>query len=390
MARRRRQWIERAGATPATTPMWTSRTGWIEAAAAWAASPDFVRVRASLGSDKPLSMTAATFGAVATVMAEFADHATGRNVAVTKAVIAARVGCSPETVKRAWRLLSAAGLAVKVREGHGSSSAPSVGNRAAVWHLVSRPAQTTEMSDSVTNVPLPPKAGVCCLSPVGNYSPSARQRAPGQSFHQQPRPRRRWRATPRPLAVQRLAGQLAARAHGLHRGHIGALCDAITTAGIDPARWTAQTVQAALDADMRATGRSWPARIDRPGAFLASRLRRLTVHPEDGGVAATSMEEQPVSMFPRSAADVHSDAPQLRASPEHRRALRVEFQRELNARRRPRSHRDHDHTAPEPTRPVPATVGAVGVCSSCGATEAPRRRFLPQRRAHMCDDCWGA
>jgi hypothetical protein len=36
---------------------------------------------------------------------------------------------------------------------------------------------------------------------------------------------------------------------------------------------------AALNADMRETGWSWPNRIERPGPFLAARLRRLPPRP---------------------------------------------------------------------------------------------------------------
>jgi len=80
--------------------------------------------------------------------------------------------------------------------------------------------------------------------------------------------------------------------HGLDRGHVGAVCDAITAAGIDPTVWSVRTIRDRLDTDMRARGWSWPDRIDRPGAFLASRLRRLEWRPEgppkSGGYAAAS------------------------------------------------------------------------------------------------------
>ena len=95
--------------------------------------------------------------------------------------------------------------------------------------------------------------------------------------------------------MQRLAAELVARCHGLHRGHIGAVCDALTAAGIDPGVWSARSITAALDADMRVRGWSWPDRIERPGAFLASRLRRLDWRPQGppkgGGTAAASPDK---------------------------------------------------------------------------------------------------
>lgn len=119
------------------------------------------------------------------------------------------------------------------------------------------------------NRDLPPKAGLSCLSPVGTHSPSAH--AHREQSAKNTSARRRYRAAPRPLSVQRLAAELVAGCHGLHRGHIGGICEAITAAGIDPAVWSARGITDALNTDMKTRGWSWPDRIERPGAFLASR-----------------------------------------------------------------------------------------------------------------------
>ncbi len=289
----RRGWVERAGACAPRTPVWLSRTGWLTALAVWAATPAFVTAKASAR----VSITAATLLAVATVMAEHADHGTGRHVAVTRARIAARVGCSTDTVTVAWRLLREAGWAIEAQRGHGSPSTPPEGRRPSVYHLISR----REPQPVVHNPDLPPKAGSCLLSSVGKYSPSARTtRAEGNPFKK----RRPYRAEPRPLELQRLAATLVANSHGLRHGHIGAICDVLTAAGIDPHHWNARQLTDALNTDMRATGQRWPDQIERPAAFLAHRLRRLHLptdpHPaptatkttNDGGYAA-SLEEKP-------------------------------------------------------------------------------------------------
>lgn len=106
------------------------------------------------------------------------------------------------------------------------------------------------------------------------------------------------RTTSRPLATQRLAAALVARTHGLDRAHIGTICDALTAAGIDPTVWTARAITNALNADMRARGWTWPDHITNPGAFLSSRLRRLSwAAPETptkvGGCAADSLDHTP-------------------------------------------------------------------------------------------------
>jgi len=267
--------------------MWTSRESWLAALRGWAQSPGFT----ACADAARVSITVATFLGIAAVMAEHADHATGRHVAVTRARIADRVGCSPDTVTVAWRLLRVAGWAVEAQRGHGSPGTPAAGRRPSVYHLVPRqqprspqvevPNSSVRTKKSVDNPDLPPKAGIGLLPPVGSNSPSAHAR-PKQSPITTPAARRRYRATPRPLPVQRLAAELVARTHGLHRGHIGAVCDAITTAGIDPGTWSARAITAALDTDMKTRGWSWPDRIDHPGAFLASRFKRLDWRPEDG------------------------------------------------------------------------------------------------------------
>ena len=98
--------------------------------------------------------------------------------------------------------------------------------------------------------------------------------------------------------MQRLADELVGNTygrrglcHGLSGGHIGAVCDALTTAGIDPAVWTGHQLVEALNADMRRTGSSWPDHITNPPAFLASRLRRLNAASDES--KATSVSTPP-------------------------------------------------------------------------------------------------
>jgi hypothetical protein len=330
----RRSWIVRAGAVAASTAVWTSRDGWLSSLRTWA----HTRALGALCAGERVSITAATLLAIATVMAEHADHATGRHVAITRATVADRVGCDVRTVTAAWRVLRAAHWAIEAQRGHGSPTTPSIGRRPSVYHLVSRrrgkgdaldrtpaacgPVRTApdphaheagqapqggelgpgaewgslllhHHTDSachdrrsmtarqpgapVQHFHLPPSGGVTLFPPVSSYSPSAQTRAENT----QPTPRKcAHRRQPRPLAIQRLAGQLAAHCHGLHRGHIGALCDALTNTGIDPTLWSARALTDALDADMKQRRTTWPDHINNPGAFLAARLRRITWPPE--------------------------------------------------------------------------------------------------------------
>jgi hypothetical protein len=245
-----------------------------------------------------VSITTATLLSIATVMAEHADHSTGRHVAVTRATIADKVGCDVRTVTAAWRVLRASRWAVEAQRGHGSTNTPSVGRRPSVYHLVPRREARPAARPVVHDFHLPPSGGVGCSSPVGNYSPSGRASAPANRLCDKTRQARPRRATARPLAIQKLAAGLVAITHGLDRAHIGAICDALSGAGIDPTVWSARAVNDALNADMSARGATWPDHIANPGAFLASRLRRLAWSPtdaprKDDGCAAVSIDQAP-------------------------------------------------------------------------------------------------
>lgn len=258
-------------------PVWVSRAGWLDELERWLATDegDAARGRAHL---RPALLLR-----VAEVLAAHADHGSGRHCAVTNAVAAAAAGCSARTVTTVRRLLAEAGLAVEIRRGTGSAHAPIDLRRPSVWHLVSR----KEPVDNSAVCDLPPSRRDRRVTPVGKNSPSTRKRAPQSRRSPSKRPAQRARRfAPRALHVQKLADELVGNEYGrrglcggLARGHIGHICDALTRSGLDLDAWTAQQIAAALNADMRQRGWSWPNRIDRPGAFLASRLRRLPQRP---------------------------------------------------------------------------------------------------------------
>ena len=273
----RRHWILAAAVTTTSTPMWTSRRGWLDGLAVWTTADEGVAALTAANLRAQLLLR------VAEAMSVSADHRTGRHCAATNATVAAAAGCSPRSVTTARRVLAAAGWAIEAYRGTGSPRTPSHRRRPSVWHLISRkkPVHNSTVCD------LPPSRSDRRLSLERTSSPRARTRAPhppsGTPRHAPPR--RPLRA-PRPLAIQRLADQLTGNrygrtplCHGLAHGHIGAICDALITTGIDPTHWTAHQLTDALNTHMRTTGYTWPDHIDRPGAFLASRLRALPDRP---------------------------------------------------------------------------------------------------------------
>lgn len=365
--RRRRTWIERAGHTPATTPMWTSRVAWLNALSAWATDDVIKAVAKRLGC----SITADTVLRVAAAMAEYADHATGRHVAVTRATLALSIGCSSRTITTAWNVLQDTGWAVEASRGHGGSTTPAFGRRPSVWHLTPR-------RRAVQFFHLPPLSRESGLCPERSYSPRAHACAAAQA---PPKRRRPQRSVPRPLSVQKLAGQLVARCHGLHRGHIGSVCDAITSAGIDPSQWTAEQLRRALDRDAQQTHWSWPDRIDRPGAFLSVRLRRLTA----AGVA-------PLAPVVPAQAPRRGVNPAAAGPPAHRSTIASAQAAVRTHLARRRVHASVAEPRPYrlPQQPRALLVTELGPCVRCGAADAPRRAHMPAGRAHICPTCWEA
>lgn len=373
--------------------MWTSRAGWCTDLAAWLATDEGLAECRRVHIRPELALH------VAGHKAAHADHATGRNCAVSNATVAAAAGCSERTVTTVNRVLSASGLAVEVHRGTGSASTPGYGCRPSIWHLISRPKPV----DKPAVCDLPPSRRDRRVSPVRSQSPSPRERAHGGNSSTEqtppPRSRRRWRATPRPLAVQLLAAGLALVVHGLDkpgRAHIGALCDAIDAAGIDATAWTPKALTAALNADMRVTGWSWPDHIERPGAFLASRLRRLPARPDhsgpvNGGTAAGLEQSRRAPVEPSAArtAPVGTTGPepvQTAAGRAYARRLFAEQrqQRLVTARSPQAVVVAVRHDAPHRPHGAPETAA----CAMCGCADAPRRRFLPARRSHICDACF--
>jgi hypothetical protein len=124
--------------------MWSSRELWTADLRVLLSGPEFSTRRV---------ISAATVLAVAVAMAEFADHATGRNVAVTNEVLAERARCSKRSVTAARGVLKALGVAVEAVRGHGSATTHTVGNRPSIWHLVSRRQPT------IDNPPTAPQNG---------------------------------------------------------------------------------------------------------------------------------------------------------------------------------------------------------------------------------------
>lgn len=440
----RREWIVRAGEAPAELPMWTSRDGWLSDLAALLATDEGLAECARVHIKPELVLR------VARCKAAHADHATGRNCAASNATVAAAADCSTRTVTNTNGVLSALGVAVEAHRGTGSASTPGYGRRPSIWHLISRRQPVDKPAAAGAVCDLPPSRRDRRISPVRSQSPNTRTRASKPNSHPKKAPPRSGRCAPRPLAVQRLADELVGNSygrtpvcHGLDHGqHIGSICDAIISAGIDPAIWSAAEIKNALNADMKARGWSWPDRIENPAAFLATRLRRLPKRPAgapQGGVAAARPDNgQPAEALQDSAAESREAAKARTArwyadvitvtTPRERQTLLQAHEAKFgdvldpflalaNAGRRAARMFPELPLAESLTRWVRGVLGdepsgdaervpaatslstdllmdlAIGKCDCvmCGSANAPQRPELPLRAmSRVCDQCWPA
>lgn len=228
----------------------------------------------------------ATFLEFARIYASAADAETGRNVAVAHETVAKRIKYGRATVKKIVRFLTDLGLIVEVVRGQNKFSLEELAEISALGgegqtSMASLRALT--IPRAVSSSPLLNSREVQTSSPVSNNSPTrprARRAAaprPQAMTRKRISPSRRRRATAtcsRPLALQQFAAQLvdlsptplpshatnARLPKPAERGlfwllrsanhspiHIGALCDVLSAARIDPSAWTPRDLTDALD-----------------------------------------------------------------------------------------------------------------------------------------------
>jgi len=264
-------------------PAWLGATHWLASLGDALASSSGAGILASV------RIRAATVLAVARADARSADRRTGRNLATAHATVAAAVGRSVSTVRRARAVIAELGYSVTVTRGryltatereaaraeHGGRQVRAASLRALTLpreafdagiireHLPRRGSPTGDLTSSVD---LPTRA-----SARGRNSTTTRRG-----------PRRRGPArTPRPLSVQRMAAKVAARLPWLARGHIGRLCDILAGLCLDPA-WSADDLIDAIDEHNRVRGLyALPADSQRnPLALFNTQARQATADRE--------------------------------------------------------------------------------------------------------------
>lgn len=269
-------WIVGHAPVSASVPV-VSRRRWIQLVDEW------ISTTAGQEALSQESVTPRRFQAAAHAMAIHAHCSTGRNIAVTNKRLAAQCGYSETTITTVRRILLKAGWLHK--SGDGCSSRTGRFNRPAIVHLTTpRPAEIIDTkpvdNSSATNA----KAAAVCdplssshvleKSPVRRYLKARRRAHTGSRPPKASHERRRW------AVAYRLADDLIARTVGLSEAR-GPVTAALMFSSLDLEAWSGIELKTALDVSGRHEHRwDWPTRIDRPGAFLASRLRHLQARPQ--------------------------------------------------------------------------------------------------------------
>lgn len=304
-----------------TVTAWTSPAAWLESLAATLATAEGEALRAQF------RIRAATVLDVARVETRAADARTGRNVCTAHETVAAEVGCSVSTVRRARDLITALGHAVTLAGGRYLTAAEREEARAAHGCRQVRAASTRALTmprpRPNEHLPrrgeffssLPSRSGLPSRAHALDRAATRPQDQPSKTTTRpegQPRRRRPCSGSvpkpPRPLWVQYLAAGLAERLPWLTQGrHIGALCDVLTAANV-PAGWTAATLLATIDQGNTERGlyalRAHQQR--NPLALFAHQLRRaLAEHPTPPATAPAAVTR---SMRTEHAARIAEDA----------------------------------------------------------------------------------
>lgn len=359
------------GRRVAALPCWPGPDAWV--AAVRAALVDTEQGRAARRRHRVALDRVVEF---AQACASFAESRTGRHLTASMAKLTERAGLSSDQAVRSRRVLTAIGAQVQVSAGrhlrgieilaarahHGGTQRAIASEYSLTMPRVDRdtaqaehgPVSNRTLEQTATppgrrrSQPAPAATAVCApLSPLGVVpgssleDPGFRKNLTSANPTSTRRQRSYSRTAPRPLALQRLAGQLAVHVRGLdqHGQHLGRICDVLATCGVDPQRWSARDVRNLLDHDGRTASLTWPNHLHDPAAYFAWRLRRIdwtqpspTERDRDATAAARAELDELTGVHSRSAP----------ASPETRAAARAAVAAALGPRRSPTPRRPAD------------------------------------------------
>ncbi|MGN6413950.1 hypothetical protein [Flexivirga sp.] len=298
---------------------------------------------------------AVTVLAVARVDARSADRRTGRNLSSAHATVAAAVGRSVSTVRRARSVIAELGYAVTITRGRYLTAAERAASRAvqgaaqiraASLRALTLPREAFNTRPGREHLPRRGRPTGDLTSSIALPTRTAARGRNSTTTRHKPRRRPHRAAAPRPRGVQRMAARVAARQPWLARGHIGRLCDALTRLDLDPA-WTARDLIDALDQHNRARGMyALPANSQRnPLALFITQVRSATANREPPAIQrATRLATQRIAQRQRDtrrAIDAAAATPPNAAYRAARKALGSRPRHRATPQRKDNSHDTH-------------------------------------------------
>jgi hypothetical protein len=264
---------------------WRTRDQWLGALTAWLLSAEADSAcRVGQLHDRCKILT------IAGVLADYADHDTGRRCAPAYDTVAAAAGVSRITVRRAEAILAAGGWLVVVWSAGYLTKAQRAEARALTGHRQIRSGnvraltmprsaagpgasqQASEGQLSTRHEHQPATRAGTAVNSLRKNSPTRASARRSTARPEKPAPTRRVR----PIRLQLLAAGLAQHLPQLARWrHIGALTDALSWAGIDPDRWGPHPRRAAVRLAAELHRVMGVNRLRSPLGWLHSALQRI-------------------------------------------------------------------------------------------------------------------
>ncbi len=257
--------------TPPRLPCWRSRTVWLEQINIWISTPEGEQLR------RHWKISQATLLDVANAFSTYADSTTGRHVHVSHITLAGRLGCSSKTVQRAYHLLQDAAFIVEVNQGRyltTAERADALATHGKPQIRIANAFHCTQPPASNVHLPLEPsgsRVNICLFNSSKRSWRCDRAASRPAKKRKTPRPKIKY-----PLPIQLLAASLAQRLPWLARSHIGNLCRALHTLGLDANTWTAAGLLERIDTHNHQHGRTQPnpSNVRNPLGLFIHQVRR--------------------------------------------------------------------------------------------------------------------
>lgn len=322
----------------AAIPCWTTRPAVLKAIQAALVSPEGETMRREEGrrkDGKGGGIAVEAVMAVADDDCRTADSSTGRNIMTSHETVARRVTArgfrmSVGTVRKARRVLRTLGFQATVEQGRYLTKTERLeyalthpkkeghnGKQYVPWRKASTRVFTMA-ADVVRGTGHLPRRGLLTPNLKKVSTSQKRLRAVSKSSTPtKPRSARPQSAGPRPLGIQKLAARLKQR-YGWLSGirHNNTICDVLTRHGVDPDRWTVNSLVNALNQRSKERGMRTPKRITNPAGYLNHILSDLNP------VAAAAIHYRESRATAATAASSEAKAKlDWQASEEHRQQL---------------------------------------------------------------------